>query len=478
MLFLRSLKFTLSTSLVILCTCILTNCTLYKKPVVPKLQIPSHFKNAPNILGNKISINTNQWWQNFNDPELNQLVNLALKNNLNYKIALKNIAIAKTYITENTSDLFPQINLNYNLSRTAFSNNGAVANQQNSGQGKIFNLNQLDATVSYEIDVWHQVANSVNQAKSDTQSSAANSRVIQLSLISAVVNTYFQINALGADINSTKEELSLAKDNLKLLNSNYRGGLVDIGSVDDAKTQLESIQSNLSSLEKQKQTMINTLAYLIGEYPENFNLKIKNTLTAPISASLIPQSLPSQILTNRPDIEEAFYQILSYGYFEKQSLANFFPAFSLTGTYGYASSALKNFISKGSLLWDFGLNMIQPLFDYQKRASQHQRAKLQYEAAVLNYKDVVLNSFKEVDTALVSYQKDQASFIASERQLWATKEKLDLAYAQYKSGFNDYATYLNYRINFLQAKYNSINQKLAVLSDIVQIYKTFGLGVN
>jgi multidrug efflux system outer membrane protein len=459
----------------------LSSCTLYQAPQVPNLPIPQDFKQTIKVTNPNLK---EHWWKNFRDNKLNQLVALVVQNNYDYQIAIKNIGIAKTYVTQNEASLFPQVNLNYSSSRNKSSGNTFNANQNINTLKNVtstqttFNLNQLFFSASYQIDVWNQIGNTVNQAKANVGMTAAQGNVIKLSLISSVVNTYFQIAALNNTLANLEQQYPTAQEILLLTNTQFQSGLIDYTSVDDAKNQVETIKSDINSLVKQQEILINTLAYLVGEYPENANFKITNQLKDPGFTKLIPASIPSKMLCNRPDIQAAYFNVLAYGYLEKQNIANFFPQFSLTGTYGYSSSSLSNFINGNSLLWNFAGNMIQPILDFGLRKSEFDRSKLQYQSAVLSYKETVINAFKEVDNALSSYQQDYEALHAYQKQVWNLKDKLSLNKAQYQSGLSDYLTYLNTKLSFLQSSYNLTNQQLAVTLDITQVYQALGLGLN
>ena len=214
-----------------------------------------------------------------------------------------------------------------------------------------------------------------------------------------------------------------------------------------------------------------------GEYPEKFSFKIANEYNNFYRVNLIPAGIPAKMIANRPDIQDAYYQILSYGYLEKQSIANFLPPISLTGTYGYARSALANLITHANAYWNYGIFATQYLFDYATRMSEYERSKFQYQSAILNYKNIVINAFKEVDSALSSYKQDNEAFHAYRNQVINSKDQLMLADSQYQAGLTDYSTYLTSNLIYLQSDYNLANQKLAVTQDIIQVYVSLGLGV-
>lgn len=458
---------------------IISGCSLYQKPVVPAENIPSHFKY--HIQKSSAHLKK-EWWKSFRDPHLNTLVRTAIKHNYDYKIALKNIEIAKTYISQYQSGLFPQLNLNYSLSRqkslSVFSPSTSNLTSGFTSPGNLFNLQQLYASVNYEIDVWNQIGNSIKQAKSDTLASIAASDVIKLTLINSVITTYFQIQTLNENIINLTRQYDVTSQLFHVNNTQYRGKLIDASPLVDNKNQLVNIKININNAKKQKEVLTNTLAYLVGEYPENFHLHLSKPLQPARLSKIIPKGIPSEVLINRPDIKQAYFQVLSFGYIEKQTFANFFPSFNITADYGFASSSFSHFLTHQKAFWDYGLLTVLPVFDYQLRMSQYQRAKYQFESSILSYKSAIMNAFQEVDNALTSYQHDNQSLSATESAILNSKQKLDLSSAQYQSGYGDYSTYLSNQLALLQNRYTSDNQRLAVIVDIVQVYKTLGIGLG
>ena len=456
----------------------LTGCELYAKPKIPLLSAPDKFRTT--LKNTAIKNFPEQWWKVFNDSQLNQIVDLALNNNTSYQIALKNIQIAKTYVTQNASAFFPTVNVGYNYSRNKLSKNAAVAeafSSVGSNTASPFNYNRLEATVSYELDVWHKIGNSVKQARANVAMTAADSDVIKLTLLSNVVSTYLQIEALNFNLENLQQQYQAINAMVKMIGDQYQGGLINIEPLSDMKTQAENIKSSLAEIKKQQQIAYHTLAYLVGEYPEKFSFNIKHRLSVLKFNKMIPVGIPAKVLAVRPDIQSAYYQVLAYGYLEKQNLANFLPAISLTGMYGFASTQLTNFISGGGAAWNYGAGALETLFNGGNLWSQYKRAKLQYQAAILNYKDVVLSAFKEVNDVLIAYKQDYIILGAIQREMLNFKDKYDSANAQYIAGTYDYATYLQYRLSYLQSQYNLTQQRLVVAQDVINVYKALGVGL-
>lgn len=447
----------------------LGSCALYTKPAVPRVNYPGHFKYMlTKITHADLHYN---WWENFADAQLNTLVNVAIKNNVNYKIALKNIDIAKTYISQNASGFFPQVNVNFNASRERSASASSAVNFSANKELSAF------ATVSYELDVWNQISNSLKQAKANVASIRAHSEVVKLTLISELVNTYLQITFLNADLENYTRQYQVLSEIFSVLQTQYRSGLLDIAVLNAARTQVESIKINRQNVEKQKAILVNALVYLLGTLPENFSFDVGSETRRFYKSNLVPAGIPAKIVGNRPDVQSAYFQVLSYGYLQKQTIANFLPTFNLTGAYGYAAKSFSRLFIASNGYWNYGLKVLQPAFDYKLKASAYKRANYQYEAAILLYKNTIITAFQEINNALISYQRDNEALRSYQRAAANAQETLNAVHAQYKAGYGDYLSYLHAKWVFLQNEYNLLNQRLLLLQDVVQVYKTMGLGL-
>ncbi len=471
-----------------LCLVVLNGCTLYQNPNVPPVNMPENFKYQVDVTTFHLN---DRWWENFNDPCLNKIVEMALLNNFDYLVALKNVDIAQTYVSQNASGLFPQINLEFNSSRnksqSALNNannftTGSSNPNINSGTGlgtthRIFNLEQLFATVNYEVDIWNQIGNSVKQAKSVVVSNMAQANVIKLSLLSNVITTYFQIQTINENIGNLRDQYQATTELLHVNRSQYRGKVTNVANVEDTYVQLENTAIAIKILQKQRETLVNYLAYLVGTFPEEFVYPKSDSFRHIHYLGLIPPGVPAEIVMNRPDVQSEYYQALSNGYVQKETIANFLPSFVFTGTYGYASNSFKDLFSSTNNFWNYGIMALQPIFDYQLRWSEYQRANFLFQSAILSYQESILYAFQEIDNALISYKEDMQSLIFYRKEIQHLKNLLSIADAQYKSGYGDYATYINYKLSLLQDYYNLNNQQFTVIQDVIQVYKTFGLGL-
>lgn len=448
-------------------TLLLSDCTLYEKPNIPKIQTPHQFKFSGLSQTDIVAI---EWWKNFNDPTLNTLIQLALKNNDNYLIATKNIAIAKTYVTQSYSALFPAFALNYGAS--AQKTPSPFFSTASSSQ---VNLQQLNGSVSYQLNLWNQFDNAMKQSKSTLAATKAESKITKITLINSVVTTYFQIVTTQNTLLNLQYQKQAATKIVNLYTIQLKSGLIDASSLDDVKTQVENIQLNIAISQRQLAIFKNTLAYLISDYPENFNLIPHGYITQIPYKNFIPKNLSSKLVANRPDVQMAYAQAVAAGYGQKESISGFLPTFNLTGNYGYASTGLTSLLSPESTAWSMGLAIAQPIINLGQSLGAYRRSKFQYQSALISYKDSVINAFTQIDNALITYQKDHESLRFYGRMLANDQDKTRIAKAQYRSGYADYSSFLTSQLTTLQSQNNLISQQLVVITDVAAVYQNLGV---
>ncbi len=468
--------------LLVLTAFVLPGCALYSAPKKVSVKIPLRLKYTPSKNKNiayRLPSSGNKWWKNFGSKELDALVNESLKNNLEYRMAVRNVQIAKTYVTQNESGLFPSINLTFSTTRNKLS--GYETSIFSSGSSKssiIYNLNQAGLTASYEIDLWHRIANSVNEAGANVSASKEEAEVVKLTLLSNVVNSYFQICYLNSEIKNLEEQYIGQKEIFRLNNILFKDGIEDEGAVLQAKESLEIMKTFINSSIRLREISKNTLAYYIGEYPEDLKINFHcRGIKSGMFKNLVPSGISSKMLIKRPDVKEAGYSVISFSYAKKESLANFFPVFSLTGNYGYASTSLVNFISNANSVWNFGLDILAPIFNYKQNISIYERSKLQYKNAVLNYRNTVVNAFKETDDSLITYMKDYDTLNKYRNTYLYAKRIYGMDEERYKDGIESRISFLSSRLNYLSSRYNLMVQKQILISDVIGVYNALGMGL-
>jgi multidrug efflux system outer membrane protein len=445
---------------------ILNSCSFYAKPTDVSIEYPTSFKEK--LENTNASIDVQHWWKSFNDETLNYYVDLALKNNPNYLIALKNIELSKAYVLENSSALFPNFNLNGSETRQKVS--------QRTPNGRFFSTTpyttyNLSVSASYEIDLFAKALNAYKYYKENVKITEAQAKAIKNALIMNTVNNYFQIIENGLYIDILEEQLRIAKENLEILETKYKAGVVSYQNIDQAKISIQSLEQTLQSYKNQRSILINAFAYLLGKYPEEFKFSASGDIPKEIK---LPEAIPSTVMTERPDIQEAISNVIANDYEKKIALANFFPSFNLTGSYGFQSKQLSNLITQPSVAWNFGLNIIEPILNWNKNIGIYKASEIALAKSIINYRQIVLNAFREVDDAISQYKTDKLNYKNLETIYQNTYDQYEIALANYKAGITPYSTLLNYKTNLLDAKKNLLNQRLILIQDVTALYNVLG----
>jgi len=445
---------------------ILNSCAFYAKPTNVSIKYPSAFKeNLPN---QELNTNLKDWWKTFNDKTLDYYVDLALKNNPNYLIALKNIELSKAYVLENSSVLFPSFNLNASGTKQKLS--------RRTPTGKFFNIApyttyNLSVSASYEIDLFAKALNAYRYYKENVKISKEEAKAIKNALIMNTVNNYYQIVENAHYIKLLEKEINIAKKNLELAQTNYKAGLTSYQNVDQAKSSLLNLEQTLETYKAQRKVLVNAFAYLLGEYPEDFKFSIYGTLPKDFA---IPKAIPSTVLITRPDVKEAMYNVINSAYEKKIALANFFPSFDLTGSYGFQSQQLNNLVTQPSISWNFGLNIIEPILNWNQNLGLYKASKVALAQSILNYRQTVLNAFKEVDDTIAQYKTDNINYKSLKKTYQTTLDQYRIALANYKAGLTPYSNLLTYRTNLIESKKALLDQKLKLIQDISSLYNVLG----
>lgn len=426
---------------------IVGGCSL--KPQMPNTDINATYE------GNKTEISS-QWWQEFNDNDLNFLENLAQKNNKDILLAINNVQIAAANLGIAESNLAPSINLQASANRAKY-------NTKRFGLG---------ANLSYELDLFGRVRNSVNAKDSQFKASKFDYESAKISIAAAVANSYFSLVALKNEQKILDDTIENYKKSLSLIQDKFNAGAVGEADLLSASAQLQNAQVNLEQINLQAKAANTALSALIGKnVQEILTSKNQTALVLPNAKPLRP-GINSDFLARRPDISAALERLKAANFNIGVAKANYFPNLSLTGNFGYASSDLNKLFDANA--WGIGLNLISPIFDFGKTKQAVKIANLEQNASLIMYQKAVNSAFVEIKTALDKKQ-DADKILADTTRLLATQQRLyDIAKIQYDEGASEYLRLLEAQRGLLNAQISLIKAKLNSLQSSIEIYKALG----
>jgi multidrug efflux system outer membrane protein len=463
---------------------ILAGCSLAPTYERPAVDTPAAFKEAVKSGENnsqwKIAqpseeIARGDWWKIFGDDDLNALEAQARDANQDLKAAAARLGQAHALVKDARSAYFPEIDAGVGATRQrpspASQGLPADANTQP------FTLYRAQASVSYEVDLFGRVSNTVDAATADAQRSAALFHSVLLALQADVAQQYFQLRELDAALALYRGTVELREQSLKLVQHRFDEG--DISEVDlaRAKTELSSAQSEELGIARQRAAAEHALAILLGKAPAEFAFAPRPLTRISLN---VPAGLPSALLERRPDIAAAERSMAAANARIGVARSAFFPSLSLTGGFGYESAELGdlfNWSSRTFLLGPLvGTALNLPLFDGGRRSAGVDRAHAAYDEQVANYRGTVLNAFREVEDNLANLRILGDQTKAQDAAVASSERAAKLSQMQYREGAVSYFDVIDADRTVLQQKRTAVQLDGERARSTVNLIRALGGG--
>jgi NodT family efflux transporter outer membrane factor (OMF) lipoprotein len=409
-------------------------CTVGPNYRRPTAEVPTAYKELGNwkqAQPNDQNLGGN-WWEMFQDPQLNALELQVNVSNQNLKAAEAQYTQARALLRYNRAAYFPTITAGANASRNKISNNRPPSLTTN---GRTYNDYQIPFELTYEVDVWGRIRRTVESYREQAQASAADLATVNLSMHAEVALFYFQARVLDAEeqlLNSTVTQYEQA---LELIQNRYAGGIASDLEVQQATTQLETTRAQAIDVGVARAQYEHAVAILIGKPPADFTLAALPLTTPPPP---IPAGLPSELLERRPDIAASERRMASANAQIGVAKAAYYPTISLGATGGFESGVITTLISGPSVLWSAGGSAIAPIFDAGRRRANVDLAIASYDQTVANYRETVLTGFQQVEDNLAALRILENEAQVQERAVVAAQKYLELANTRYTGGVTSY----------------------------------------
>ncbi|WP_048696918.1 efflux transporter outer membrane subunit [Erwinia piriflorinigrans] len=407
---------------------LLSGCTVgpdYQRPFAP---VTAHYKEAKGWREARPQddIRKGEWWAVYQDATLNGLlrqVQISNQNVAQYQ-ALYRQALALAAASR--SDLFPSVTGSGSSTRSA---------SGSSGQRSISNSHELQASASWELDIWGKLRRTLEENRASADASAAELANITLSAQSTLAQDYFQLRILDGRIALYQRSIDAYQRYVTVINNQYLAGSESRAALAQAQNLLESARASALDLNWQRAQLEHAIAVLIGKTPAEFSLA-----AAPLNARLpaIPAVLPADLLQRRPDIAQAERTVAAANAAVGVAIAGYYPDLTLSASGGFSSSVLHNVISLPNRVWSLGPELSGTLLDFGATSAKVEQARAAYDADVASYRQTVLTGFQEVENYLVELNTLQDEMLAQQRATAAAQESARVTRNQYQAGMIDY----------------------------------------
>jgi NodT family efflux transporter outer membrane factor (OMF) lipoprotein len=404
----------------------------YKAPEVP---LPPAYKEVGNwktAQPNDQNLGGN-WWEIFQDAQLNALEQQINVSNQNLKAAVAQYQQSRASLRYVRADYYPTVTTSPSATREQYSNNRPP---HSSGMdGLTFNDFALPVSFSYQANVWGRVSKNVESYREQAQATAADLAVINLSMHSALAIDYFAARTLDAEEKLLRDTVAQYEQAWQLNEDRYRGGLASEVEVEQARTILETTRAQLVDVGVARAQYEHATAVLVGKAPATFTLP-PLPLTAPPPP--IPIGVPSELLERRPDIAAAERRVASANAQVGLARTAYYPLVNIVGAGGFESGSITTLLQGPSALWSVGASAVETIFDGGRRRALNDQAKSAYDSTVASYRQTVLTGFQQVEDNLAALRilEQEAGVQASAVQ--AAQRSLDLSNTRYDGGVTSY----------------------------------------
>lgn len=452
-------------------------CSFAPKVVQPKAEatLPEAFEEATA----PTAINTTRWWTNYNDPVLNQLVDTVLTRNYDLRVAAARVQELQNLYRISRAPLLPSAQLTVNGSRTSSpANTGATrdiaANIPDFPDR--FDNEDYSASLglSYELDFWGKIRNSTDAALSDYFATQADLETTRLGILSETISTYFEIMDVERQVALVQESVGLLQERTELTEDRYERGLVTSFELYSVRQSFDEQRASLPQLESQLYEAQGRLAILLGTYPEDARALLGDVRAATVDLSPIPAGLPSDLLTQRPDLIASAQRMEASRLRVGVERANRFPSFSLTGSYGTQSAELTDLVNLDQRAWSLVGSVVTPVFRAGALKASEAAAWSRYEASIATYEKTVLTAFKEVETALRTYGNEQQRYAFLQESLANAEASAQTQEDRYRRGVGDYLAFLDAQSNLVRAQTALTSAERALANARLTVHRAFG----
>jgi len=443
---------------------VLAGCTLGPDYHRPEIETPEQFQQRINA---GASIANLPWWELFQDPQLQRLITVALKENKDLAIATARVEETRARLGFVRADQYPQVNGIGEIGR------GNTGEQFAPGIG-VQDRYYLSAQMSYEVDLFGKLRRQTEAAQQELLASEDARRTVLTALVAEVASTYFLLRDLDERRDIAARTLAARSELTRINRERFEKGTIPKIDLNQAQIQEADSAAALASLERQVVQAENLLSILLGRNPG----KIARGATVEDQAMppAVPAGLPSELLQRRPDVLAAERTLAAQTARIGIAEALRFPSLSLTANAGVASTELSDLTDSDAFIWDIGANLLAPIFNAGKNKRRVEVEVARTRQLASQYELTVLQAFREVDDSLIAIRTLRNEITARDAQRQAARSAAFLSQARYNGGVTSYLEVLIANTSLFDAEIAAVATRRQLLVAIVDLYKALGGG--
>jgi NodT family efflux transporter outer membrane factor (OMF) lipoprotein len=409
-----------------------------------------------------------RWWATLNDPQLSDLIDRAVSNNLDLKKAISSVREARARRGVSAADQYPSVTVS------------ASASEQRSskamGGGAVQDIYSTGLDAIWELDLFGGKRRSVEAAQADLEASEEELNSVLVTLTGEVALNYVDVRSYQARLALAGSNRDAQEETCQIAQWRFEAGLVTQLDVEQAKLNLEQTRAQIPALQVGLEAAKNRLAVLLGKHPGNLENELSEKKSIPTAPLMIAVGVPADVLRNRPDVRKAERQLAAQTARIGVASAELYPKLSLTGSIGLEALSPGKLFSAGNDSYGISLPISWALFDAGRvRQNVNVQNALQ-EQALVHYEATILSALEEIENALISYALEQNRLQSLSLAEQAAQQAFDLAKLRYTSGLTDFQVVLDSQRSILSVQDQRVVSEAQVTADLIRLYKTLGGG--
>jgi len=455
----------------LLAAAVATSCTVgpdYKRPPV---ELPVTHRGAGQT--SAASLADVKWFELFNDDRLTQVVETALKQNFEVRIAAERVLQARAAYGITRADQFPAVDVSGGVTALRNSQVGATRGIP-PGVDTSVSYTQFGFSLGWELDVWGRLRRLSEAARAQYLATEEARQAVITTLVADVTDTYLALRALDLELEIAARTRDVAANNLRLIQERRNAGIASGLDVQQAEQLLYTATGQIASLEREIAQAENALSLLLGQAPTD--VPRGRPLEAFQAPPSVPVGLPSALLERRPDIRQAEQQLIAANAEIGAAKAEYFPRISLTGFFGGQSRALAELLTGPGRIASASLGATAPIFNAGKTRANVRLAEAVKGEAVVNYQRAIYTALRDVADSLAGYVKTSEQRAEQERLVQALRTSAQLSTERYQGGLDSYLPVLDAQRNLFEGELQLARLHQQQLSSIVQLYRALGGG--
>jgi NodT family efflux transporter outer membrane factor (OMF) lipoprotein len=457
----------------------LSACAVGPSYRTPKPDVPPQFAAASSQQAAAPDLAT--WWRALSDPELDSLVDRAVKSNLDLAIALDRLQQARTYEVVVVGHALPEVDSSGAAARGTGSDltrgraqQALVSADNTSALQHVNTIGGFDAV--WELDLFGQFRREFEAARDDTQAARAARYDVLTAVVADVVRAYIDLRGFQVRAGILHQASDVLRESLRIVNIRYQRGITNELDLALATRELATLEAQIAPAEAQVSAAEYTLAVLVGEYPENLLQELAKPDLIPSMPAPTAPGVPLDLLKRRPDIQQAERELAAATARIGVATANLYPQVALVGAIGSQSQGWGTVPELSKHIWSFGPGAIWPLLDFGALDAQIDIADLAAHTSLMNYRKTILNAVQQVDTSVAAYGAERARLEKLDTAMEAGQRAVDLATARYNRGLTDFLNVVDAEREFYDLQEQYASAQVAQGEQFVRLYRSLGGG--